>query len=153
MIGRLQLDEFSREGEVRLVSIGDPQHELFQAYAHRFRVFVPAAWVRTAQAESMVRRALNAEKPAHTSYDLCLVEPRLRVGVQCTVGLDTIVGDVPLTYLACLDKDCVVNAGEAPSRPPHGLLGYDTVLAARPARRPGGQAPPPLVLGPGTRLE
>ena len=30
-------------------------------------------------------------KPAHTRYDLCLVEPRFRVGLQSTVGLDTII--------------------------------------------------------------
>ena len=86
MVGRLQLGVYAREGEARLVSTGDPQRDLFHEYAHRFRVFVPAGWVRTAEQERMLRRAIEAEKPAHTAYDLCLVEPRFRVGVQSTVG-------------------------------------------------------------------
>ena len=63
-----------------MVSTGDPQRDAFHEYAHRFRVFVPAAWVRSAEDERMVRRAVDAEKPAHTAYELCLVEPRFRVG-------------------------------------------------------------------------
>ncbi len=91
-VGRLHFGEFAREGEARLVSTGDPEHEIFQEFAHRFRVFVPSCWVRTAKDEEMVRRALQQEKPAHTSYDLGLVEPRFPVGLQSTVGVDTIVG-------------------------------------------------------------
>jgi phage tail-like protein len=123
-VGRLRVGVFAREGEVRLVSTGDPQHDLFTEYAHRFRVFVPAAWVRTDEDERMVRRALDSEKPAHTEYDLCLVEPRLRVGGQSTVGLDTIVGGYPRAHLACPHET------HAPaSRPPRNRLGYDTLLA------------------------
>ena len=48
-----------------------------------------------------MRRAVAAEKPAHTEFDLCLVEPRLRVGLQSTVGVDTILGALPAARLAC----------------------------------------------------
>jgi hypothetical protein len=126
VVGRLQLGVFSRVGEARLVSTGDPERDLFHVYAHRFGVFVPAGWVRTAEEERMVRRALDAEKPAHTSYDLCLVEPRLRVGVQCTVGVDTIVAGYPVTRLPCDPPSDVPE-----SLAPRGRLGYDTVLAGR----------------------
>ena len=34
---------------------------------------------------------LEHEKPAHTDYHLCLIEPRFRVGFQAQVGIDTIV--------------------------------------------------------------
>ncbi|MCG8353890.1 MAG: phage tail protein [Chloroflexales bacterium] len=125
-LGRLQLDVYAREGEVRLVSTGDPERDVFHEYAHRFRVFLPGAWVRTADAERMVRRALDSEKPAHTRYDLCLVEPRFRVGVQSTVGLDTIIGGYPVARLARQYDD-----EEAPSRMPRNCLGYDTILAGR----------------------
>lgn len=141
MVGRLQLDAFAREGEVRLVSTGDPEWDLFHEYAHRFRVFVPAAWVRTADDERMLRRALDAEKPAHTQYDLCLVEPRFRVGIQSTVGLDTIIGTYPVARLTCPHETDV-----PPSRPPRHRLGYDTVLAGKPAADMGMQ------LVPGTRV-
>lgn len=126
VVGRLQLGVFSRVGEARLVSTGDPQRDLFHEYAHRFRVLVPAGWVRSAEEERMVRRAIDSEKPAHTSYELCLVEPRLRVGVQCTVGVDTIVAGYPEARLPC---DPPADLPE--SLAPRGRLGYDTVLAGR----------------------
>jgi phage tail-like protein len=139
VVGRLQLDVVAREGEVRMVSTGDPERDLFHEHAHRFRVFVPAAWVRTATDEEMVRRAVDAEKPAHADYALCLVEPRLQVGVQSTVGLDTIVGAHPLVELACADGD-----DSAPSRAPRGRLGLDTVIGGAPAS-------PTMRLEPGPR--
>jgi phage tail-like protein len=141
MVARLQLDEFSQTGEVRLVSTGDPQGDLFHEFAHQFRVFLPSVWLRTADDERMLRRALDTEKPAHTRYDLCLVEPRLRVGVQSTIGVDTILGEIPKARLAC-------QAGEdaPPSRPPRYRLGYDTVLTGVP------QAGPQIQLAPGTRV-
>jgi phage tail-like protein len=133
--GRLQLGVNAREGQVRLISTGAPRRDPFDEHAHRFRAFVPAAWVRSAAAEGMVRRALDAEKPAHTAYDLCLVEPRFRVGVQSTVGLDTIVAVRPVATLACgCEPRCARGPEQepAPSLPPRRRLGFDTVLACRP---------------------
>jgi phage tail-like protein len=132
VVGRLRLGVFARAGEVRLVSTGDPERDLFHEHAHRFRVFVPAAWVRTAADEQKLRRALEMEKPAHTAYELCLVEPRFRVGVQSTVGLDTVIGGLPVARLACRCVD-----DEPPGRAPRGRLGYDTVLAGAPGLRRG----------------
>jgi phage tail-like protein len=127
-VGRLQLDRFAREGEVRLVTTGDPARDLFHHYAHRFRVVIPAPWVRTAADERIVRRAVEAEKPAHTSYELDLVVPAVRAGRQATVGLDTVVGGLPRARLACRHDELA-----APSRPPQGRLGVDTVLSAGPS--------------------
>jgi phage tail-like protein len=106
---RLQIGVFDREGEVELVSVGDPAVDVFRHSAHVFRVYVPSAWVRTREQEALLRRAIDAQKPAHTSYELVLVEPRFRVGVQSTVALDTVIG-------AAL--------------PPRDRLGYDLVLGA-----------------------
>ena len=138
-VGRLQLGGFSTVGEVRMVSTGDPTRELFEEFAHRFRVVIPAAWVRTADDERMLRRALDMEKPTQSSYDLCLVEPRFRVGVQSTVGLDTIVGAYQTTRLAC-----AAGSETAPDSLRSQRLGVDTVL--------GGQAALPLQLAPDTRI-
>ena len=138
VVGRLQVDSFARPGEVRLVSTGDPARDLFHTFAHRFRVFVPAAWVRTQADEQTLRRALDAEKPAQTSYELCLLEPRFRVGIQSTVGVDTLIGGYPVTRLACPDPT-------APgSRPPRSCLGYDTLLGGGPVE--------PLRLTPAPRI-
>jgi phage tail-like protein len=122
---RLQLGVFAQEGEAALVSTGDPEHDVFDRFAHRFRVNIPADWVRTASDERMLRRAIDNEKPAHTNYDLCLMGARFRVGTQSTVGIDTIIGDIPRTLLACGSCQDL-----PPSRPPEARLGYDTVLSA-----------------------
>ena len=65
---RFQLGVFEREGEVELVSDRHPETDLFRHYAHSFRVFVPATWVRTAADEALIRRAIDLQKPAHTTY-------------------------------------------------------------------------------------
>jgi phage tail-like protein len=130
VVGRLRLDVYATEGEARLVSTGDPAHDAFQTLAHRFDVYVPSAWIRSHADEEQLRRALDGEKPAHTAYRLCLVEPLFRVGVQSTVGIDTLIGDYPQAVLACADDSRL-----PPSRAPANRLGYDTVLAG------GGCAP------------
>ncbi|MCP4654020.1 MAG: hypothetical protein GY856_01240 [bacterium] len=125
-VGRMQLGIFSREGAARLVSTGEPALDPFHVCAHRFRIFVPAAWVSTAGDERTLRRAVESEKPAHAHYDLCLVEPRLRVGLQATVGIDTVIGEIPVAQLPPgPDQE-----DPPPSRAPRHRLGYDSVLAA-----------------------
>ncbi len=130
VVKRLQLGGLAQEGQVDLVSTGDPQDDFFQHFAHRFRVYVPAAWVRTADQESLIRRAIEAEMPAHLRYDLCLVEAGFRVGIQSTVGLDTIVGGLPPWRLPSEPNLA------APSLPPLNRLGYGTVLSCIPGAGP-----------------
>lgn len=125
VIRRLQVGVFCREGEVELVSTGDPERDIFHRYAHRFRVFVPASWVRTADDERTLRRAIEAEKPAQTDYDLCLLQPTFRVGVQSTVDVDTIIGATPVTALGCMS-----DADPPPGARRSGRLGLDTVLTS-----------------------
>jgi hypothetical protein len=52
------------------------------------------------------------------------------VGVQSTVGVDTIVGAYPATRLAAAGAD----PGASSSRAPSGRLGFDTLLTGRGAR-------------------
>ena len=120
---RFQLGVFDVEGEIELVSVGDPDVDVFRHYAHAFRVFVPAAWVRTAEDEAMLRRAIEQQKPAHATYELVLIEPAFRIGEQSTIGLDTFIGGTVPGALAC------PHAIETPSRPPHQRLGYDLTVA------------------------
>lgn len=138
VVGRLQLGVFAREGDVSLVSTGDPERDVFHQYAHRFRVFVPAAWVRTAQDEALLRRALDAEKPAQAEAELCLIESHVCVGIQSTVGLDTIIGTPAPFHLVCTPADPADAAPTDPrarsaNRQPR--LGFDTVLNGHPAGR------------------
>jgi hypothetical protein len=58
-------------------------------------VVLPAAWAGDPDRVAALRRAIEAEKPAHAAYDLDLVTPGVRIGVQSTVGVDTILGGPP----------------------------------------------------------
>lgn len=118
IVSRLQLEENSRIGNFTLVSTGDPLRDPFHVYAHKFSVFIPAALCRSELTERLLRRLIDLEKPSHTSYELCKVEPHLRIGIQSTVGLDTLVGDYPHLVLNYCST-----------------LGYDTVLSAAPEER------------------
>jgi hypothetical protein len=68
---------------------------LFSDEAHLFTVLVPAASVRSPQRRAALLKAIEAEKPAHTDYHLCLVEANMRVGFQARVGIDSIVAGPP----------------------------------------------------------
>jgi phage tail-like protein len=124
VVGRLQLGVFSREGEARLVSTGDPQRDQFHEFAHRFRVFIPSAWAPREEDLRTLRRAIDLEKPGHASYDLYLVEPQFRVGVQSMVGVDTVVGAHSAMSLAKHDDE--------PVDRPKQMLGVNTILGRHP---------------------
>lgn len=78
-------------GESRPQAAGDYGAPLSDDYSHLFTVMVPAAQVPLATQREALRDLIETEKPAHTDFQLCLVEPRMRVGVQARVGIDSIV--------------------------------------------------------------
>jgi hypothetical protein len=129
--GRLRLGD-DRLGKARVMAgPGSPEADLLARYAHRFSVSLPAAWVKSEASEQMLRRAIDAERPAHVAYDLCLVEPLLRVGVQAAVGVDTVVAGPVRTVLTPADPEHERGPARRPppSRQVHGRLGLDAVLA------------------------
>ena len=82
-----------------------------------------------------MRRALDEEKPAHTLDDLCLIEPRFQLGLQSTIGLDTIIGEYPVARLACPVRTAgagMEDDADPPSRQLRNRLGYDTILGGSP---------------------
>ncbi len=117
IINRLQLEENSRIGDFALVGTSDPEHDPFSLYAHRFSVFIPRA-LSPPMKERQIRAVIEDQKPGHTQYTLEKVESRFRVGVQSTVGMDTLVGTYPRLVL----NDC-------------SILGYDTILNSAPERQ------------------
>ena len=73
---------------------------------------------------------VEREKPAHCDYHLCVIEPRMRVGFQARVGIDTIVASHPTELL--LDGQAQWGfARVAPEietrRQAGGSLGQDTI--------------------------
>lgn len=94
--GRLRIGSYSTVGVARLRDVGDENTDraAVTTTGHRFRVYLPRAWVRDAAAERAVRDLIDATKPATCVYDLTFIDSRVVVGVQSTVGVDTIVGAV-----------------------------------------------------------
>lgn len=112
IINRLQLEENSRVGDFALVGTSDPEHDPFSLYAHRFSVFIPTALLPPI-VERQIRAVIEDQKPGHTQYTFEKVESRFRVGVQSTVGMDTLVGTYPrlvLNYCSTLGYDTVLNS-------------------------------------------
>jgi len=64
---------------------------LFADVAHQFSVRLYRGRSFSEDAVTAAQNLLDEERPAHTSYHLCVVEPRMRVGVQARIGIDAIV--------------------------------------------------------------
>ena len=68
---------------------------LFDDVAHRFCVHVYCAELTSTNALDTVRTVIDREKPAHTAYELCVIEPSMRVGIQARIGFDSIIAASP----------------------------------------------------------
>ena len=118
IVSRLQLDEYSNIGDFALIGIGDPKRDPFFVFAHKFSVFVDRALVKSDAFERILRYLIESAKPAHAQYTIEKVEPRFRVGMQATIGLDTQIGAYPKLVLG----QC-------------STLGYDTLLGSELEKR------------------
>jgi phage tail-like protein len=108
---------------------------LFEETAHRFTAVVMGAEVDEDRVRRL-ERVLDAEKPAHTAYHLCIAEPRLRVGLQARLGLDSVVAGGPerlaLDERGRLDIDARPfdeSEGTPGAVGRRGRLGVETVLS------------------------
>jgi phage tail-like protein len=93
IVRRLQLDDFSEIGQFELIDTDDPRRDPFFVYASRFTLFLLAT--ADDRLLALAQRVTELAKPAHTLVDIATVEPRQRVGIQSTIGLNTVVGGVP----------------------------------------------------------
>ena len=123
--GRLLLGDNSVLGERTLLPPARDELDIYRTYAHRIRIVVPACWVKNCDDLRVLETMIEEEKPAHVACEMTLVRPGMRIGLQSTVGVDTILGDWPVATLS------------ADPRPPLGL-GQGVVLPGSPER------PPPL---------
>jgi phage tail-like protein len=82
-------------GGTRLNTVPDPLRDPFHVYAHRFTVFVPSRIRDNAVERRSLEQLLAREAPAHTEPAIRYVEPRFRVGVQATLGFDSVVARTP----------------------------------------------------------
>jgi phage tail-like protein len=133
VVRRLQLDEFSRVGEFQLIDTGDPLRDPFYAYAHQFTVFVPLRGEASRIERQTVERIVEMAKPAHALARVEFVRPRLRVGVQSFVGVDTVVGRYPTETLAGqarLGHDSMLGPSADESAPPTMRVGVRTRIGS-----------------------
>jgi phage tail-like protein len=104
---------------------------LFDEVAFRFSVLVHRHELKCAGTLQTLQAVIEREKPAHTAYHLCVVEPGLRVGFQARVGIDAVVAGPPEP--AELGGQFQLNAGALGGRPSGRLgeqsrIGVSTVI-------------------------
>jgi len=109
-----------------LITDEDLGAPLFSDVAFQFCVAVYRSQVMCTGAVARIRAIVDQEKPAHTAYQLCVIDPLFRVGFQSRVGIDTVVGGPP--------RSLALGTGQH--------LGPDAALAG----------PPPSLIGAGSRL-
>jgi len=107
-----------------LITDDDFGAPLFTDVAYRFMVNVYRGQVMCADTLARIRSVLDAEKPAHTLYQLCIIEPRFRVGFQARVGIDTVVAGPPRSLALGSEQ----------------MLGEESVLAGAPVSRLGAES-------------
>lgn len=132
VINRLQLNVHAQIGRFQLIDSGDPLRDPFHAYAHQFSIFVPQRCGSDGDAQQRaLARIVELAKPAHTLACIELVQPRMRIGVQSFVGINTVIGQYPAG----------VTTGQ-------GALGYDTLLGPSANE----SAPPTMQVGHRARI-
>jgi len=122
-------------GETRPLQTTQFGTPLYCDTADLFTVSLPAARVPRHAQRQELRRVIEAEKPAHTDFHLCFIEPRMRVGFQARVGIDSIVGGPaePMSLTgSVLGLESVLGSGPAGDDTgrvgKHARVGQDTVL-------------------------
>ena len=68
---------------------------MFEARAHRFCVEIWCAELTKPSVRERVRGIVEREKPAHTVFDIRIIEPAMRIGIQSQIGIDAIVAEAP----------------------------------------------------------
>jgi phage tail-like protein len=117
-----------------LIGEQDYGARLFDDLAHRFCIEVYQTDAPTAERQVAMASVLDAEKPAHTTYELCVIGPRMRVGFQARIGIDTIVAGLPPALTLGddlrLGTDTVLPVPEG--GPPAARLDGDTRIGSAP---------------------
>ena len=76
-----------------------------QELAHHFTVVLPSQVAGSEQALATLHQLIETQKPAHTRYQLRIVEPGVRIGCQSTIGVDMLIGPYPSAPLPGMIED------------------------------------------------
>ncbi|NVD97974.1 phage tail protein [Massilia sp. BJB1822] len=92
MLQRSRLGGGMQAGVSRIKVERDPLRDPFHAHAHAFSVFLPASRGATPAARRRIEALLAREAPAHAQAQVHWVRPNMRLGIQCALGFDTVIG-------------------------------------------------------------
>jgi phage tail-like protein len=95
LLGRSQLNATARLDATRLDTTSNPLTDPFAIAANRFSVFLPARYVTDARRKGQVRRLVDEQSPAGVLSNIVAVHARMRIGVQASIGFDSVVGCWP----------------------------------------------------------
>jgi phage tail-like protein len=112
---RLQLGSNSQIGDFQLISDPAPDAETATWDAHQFTVLFLASPYGSGDVERQISQVVEREKPVHTQANICPLLPRFRIGVQSTIGTDSVVGGISylvLNQLATLGYDSILGCSK-----------------------------------------
>jgi phage tail-like protein len=112
---RLQLGSNSQIGDFQLISDPAPDVETATWDAHQFTVLFLASPYGSGDVERQISQVVEREKPVHTQANICQLLPRFRIGVQSTIGTDSVVGGISylvLNQLATLGYDSILGCSK-----------------------------------------
>jgi phage tail-like protein len=92
LLPRTRLDGDSIVGQAIVNSVPSPYLDPFSAKASAFCVLIPPSVSPSELAT--IRRIVEAEKPAHTRFEMCPVRADMRLGVSSQLGLDSVFGQL-----------------------------------------------------------
>lgn len=132
VVDRLQLGVNASVGDFKLQDTGDPQRDPFHVYAHQFSLYIILPGADEAQVRTL-ERIVELSKPAHSQGNIVLVEPRLRIGRQSIVGVNTVVGCYPAgvtTGESRLGEGTLLSPSADEALPPRARVGKSTRLGS-----------------------
>jgi hypothetical protein len=112
---RLQLGVYSRVGYFDLTGEPEPDIEPLAWGANEFTVFFDCDPYQVSATQNSVSQVVEREKPAYTKANYAPVFPRMRVGVQSTLGVDTRIGEITPLLLGTtgtLDYDSILSCSK-----------------------------------------
>lgn len=112
---RLQVGVYSRVGYFALTGEPEPDLEPLAWGANEFTVFFDCHPYQAAATKQKVEQAVEREKPAYTKANYAPVFPRMRIGVQSTLGVDTRIGEYTPLLLGTtgtLDYDSILSCSK-----------------------------------------
>ncbi len=116
---RLQVGAYSRVGYFELTGEPEPDLEPVAWGANEFTLFFDCEPYQVSTTRQKVSQVVEREKPAYTKANYAPVFPRMRIGVQSTLGVDTRIGEYTPLLLGTtgiLDYDSILSCSKTESQ-------------------------------------